>query len=122
MANLTPKVIDKWFSKCGVRPPPPKVVDQEVVWVRGVGDKVRLKEHPYRVWTLYNEINPLKKPKLPIQPKHNRNAFMEDYVHDWTYRNGVFSYNSHVMDAERRDSDGAWILIEYADRNPFQSK
>lgn len=94
---------------------PPKVVRQEVVWTPGSPSKVKVSEYPYRVWTLYNEFDPKKKPHLPFHPVHNSNAFMEDHVHDWLWSNGVLSYHSRVIDK----SDGCWLLIEFADENPF---
>lgn len=63
--------------------------------------------------SIYNELDPHHKLKLPIQPKHNVNAFMEDFLHDWRYKDGWLHYFSRVV------GQGVWLLIEYAENNPY---
>lgn len=58
------------------------------------------------VWTLYNETDKSKPPRLPFSPAHNHNAFIEDRLHDWNIVNGKFRYGSRVMDQD------VWILVE----------
>lgn len=70
---------------------------------------VALGERPSRLWTLlmpeYN--NPEKVPPLPITPRHQYNAFIEDSIHDWDHRKGMLYYFSRVTDR------GTWVLLEY---------
>lgn len=55
---------------------------------------ISLKEKPDRVWTLIDQ----QFHQVPIQLVHNGNAFLEDEVHDWIYRNGVLRYYSRVVE------------------------
>ena len=68
---------------------------------------VRLAEKPDRVWTLYGDYDEQHKPQLPFAPMHLHGAFMEDYVHDWNWRGGVFRYYSRVVNGP------TWVLLEY---------
>jgi hypothetical protein len=65
---------------------------------------------PNRVWTLYHEDKEESPPKLPIEPRHLVNAFMEDNVHDYLFRSGEFRYYSRVTDLRK---GGVWLLFEY---------
>ena len=65
---------------------------------------------PNRVWTLYQEDKEGIPPKLPIEPRHLVNAFMEDNVHDYLFRQGEFRYYSRVVDLKK---GGVWLLFEY---------
>lgn len=67
------------------------------------------KRQIYRVWTLLEEdaSNPEKPPVLPINPEHNRNAFLEDPMHDWAIRGGRLRYFSRVA------YSSTWILVEF---------
>lgn len=79
-------------------------------------------EEPDRVWTLYLHDQEASPPALPFVPVHNRNAFLEDYVHDWNWypgrgdRPAALDYASRCMDRP------VWILLEYwepGDRDDF---
>lgn len=71
---------------------------------------IEVDEEPQRVWTLFanrgEEANP---PALPISPRHNVNAFLEDKVHDWNWKRGKFRYASRVCEGR------VWLLLEYED-------
>ena len=54
---------------------------------------------PFRVWTLYRESDPNKKPAPPSPPVHNNGAFLED----------TLRYYSRAIESE------VWILVEYTD-------
>ncbi len=69
---------------------------------------VPLAEKPTKVWTLFKELDEIAPPKLPIFPTHRQNAFAEDYVHDWNWRNGMLDFSSRVADGP------VWVLCEYA--------
>lgn len=62
-------------------------------------------EKPKRLWTLF--ASPEAQPTLPIVPIHHHNAFLEDYLHDWNWRNGELRYGSRVT------SGRVWLLLEY---------
>lgn len=62
---------------------------------------------PTRVWTLYPHREETRPPALPYDPMHFRNAFLEDYGHDWMVRKGFFQYGSRAMDG------GVWLLLEF---------
>lgn len=64
---------------------------------------------PDIVWTLFLETNENKPPQLPIIPKHNHNAFLEDKMHDWNVRNGEFHYYSRISEGE------VYLLLEWKD-------
>ena len=68
---------------------------------------VRVPGEPSRVWTLWPETHEDKPPALPVVPVHRRNAFHEDYVHDWNIHNGMFRYYSRITD------EPVWVLLEY---------
>lgn len=63
---------------------------------------------PSRVYTLLLP-HADKAPTLPIQPAHGRNAFLEEHVHDWSWRDGVFHYYSRIA------NEPVWLLLEYAE-------
>jgi hypothetical protein len=104
---------------------PPKVVRQLVLWVPE-NRHVALPDdaHPYRVWTLYGEgrNDPKTQPALPITPFHNHGAFMEDYVHDWNVHWDRKTGKHYLHYASRVMAHSCWILVEYADNNPFGGK
>lgn len=62
---------------------------------------------PARVWTLLNECAQLIPPIMPFVPKHHHNAFLEDYMHDWDIRQGMFHYHGVARDGNN------WILLEF---------
>lgn len=68
---------------------------------------VPLTRAPSRVWTLV--VKGGETPKLPIEPQHGRNAFLEDVSHDWTFRRGQFQYNSRIG-----YGPSCWVLLEFA--------
>lgn len=62
---------------------------------------------PKHLWTLFMEIDESKKPELPIVPVHHKNAFIEDFLHDYNIRGGKLYYYSRVTDRP------LWILLEF---------
>lgn len=69
---------------------------------------VECDECPKRAWTLFDQMGkPDEPPSLPIEPRHNRNAFLEDHFHDWNVVDGRFRYYSRVTNG------GCWVLLEY---------
>jgi hypothetical protein len=58
------------------------------------------------VWTLTSSRNPSITPVLPLHPVHGRGAFLEDYMHDWTVRDGSFVYRSRITDQP------TWVLVQ----------
>lgn len=68
---------------------------------------VDVAEKPTRVWTLYLHRDPAAVPILPYEPLHNVNAFLEDQIHDWIWRDGRLKYYSRVIDGR------VWLLLEY---------
>ena len=64
-------------------------------------------KQPSKVWTLFREDNPDKKPELPYPPIHHLNAFLEDWLHDWDLVGGMFKYYS------RASEGGVWLLLEF---------
>ena len=74
---------------------------------KGLPPALELPERPSRVWTLYEYEDENTPPELPYAPQHMRNAFLEDFMHDWTWRNGQFRYFSRVTRGR------VWLLLEY---------
>lgn len=68
---------------------------------------VPMEREPDRVWTLFLVREEGDLPELPMKPQHRVNAFLEDKIHDWNWRNGKFRYVSRVSDGEQ------WLLLEY---------
>lgn len=68
-------------------------------------------EKPWRVWTLMgpDSMDETKMPALPIVPRHNHNAFIEDHIHDWRVEEGRLLYYSRISEG------GCWILLEFQD-------
>lgn len=67
--------------------------------------RLKVEKRPKRVWTLFEDA-----PTLPFVPVHNKNAFIEDYIHDWTMIDETtMKYYSRVV------LDSVWILVEYED-------
>lgn len=94
---------------------------QELVWMpphpegRGGGAiqfSCNRLDAPDRVWTLYNK-DVEHPPKLPMEPRHLVNAFMEDNVHDYLFQPTEFRYYSRVADLRK---GGVWLLFEYRKR------
>jgi hypothetical protein len=67
---------------------------------------------PFRLWTLFTHTDQMCPPQLPFTPVHRENAFLEDYVHDWTIQDDVIVYASRVSDGD------VWILLEVPDTQP----
>lgn len=65
------------------------------------------REKPDRLWTLYGETDPDNPPVLPFRPSHQRNAFLEDEVHDWNMREG----GAKLYYASRAAYGGCWVLL-----------
>jgi hypothetical protein len=72
---------------------------------------IECSEKPWRVWTLMGPdvMDETKVPELPIVPRHNRNAFLEDHIHDWDVRDGRLVYYSRISEG------GCWLLLEFKD-------
>lgn len=62
-----------------------------------------------KVWTLYRYTDQNLPPPLPYLAVHNHNAWLEDFMHDWSIRQGQFHYGTRIMDRS------VWVLIEYED-------
>jgi hypothetical protein len=86
-----------------------KVVKQLVLFVP-TSRVLDVAQEPYRVWTLMSETNEdaTVVPSLPIEPAHLKNAFLEDKLHDWSWRAGKLRYYSRVA------LHNVWILVEFA--------
>lgn len=74
---------------------------------KGPAPAVDLPEKPTKVWSLYHHTDEASPPDLPFTPTHMRNAFLEDYVHDWNWNGGKFRYFSRVT------AGRVWLLLEY---------
>lgn len=86
------------------------IIRQELLWIpfsRQARIEGELNGSSVRIWTLFLNMDSEEKPGLPIKPVHNVNAFLEDYVHDWVYRNGILRYFSRAVHSN------VWILIEH---------
>lgn len=73
----------------------------------GPNPLIDLDEKPDWLWTLVLERDERSEPALPITPVHGRNAFLEDIMHDWNWRNGKLRYNNGIPNS------GVWLLLEY---------
>ena len=74
-----------------------------------------------RLWTLYNEemmwnycrFNPQTgEPVKTLDDlilRHHEGVFIEDYIHDWSIKNGRLNYYSRVVE----QGESIKILIEY---------
>ena len=76
---------------------------------------VKMKFEPKRVWTLFHDIGGVA-PSLPIVPRHHGNAFLEDRIHDWNWKNGLFRYGSRVA------SGKVWLLLEFEEAHDVAEK
>lgn len=86
----------------------PEIIRQEVYWVPKDRRVPIPGDRPYRVWTLFLETDPDKRPEIPAQVIHRHNGFLEDYIHDWNWRDGCLIYGSRAIESE------VWILLQYA--------
>jgi len=89
---------------------------QILVWMAPLGGDrematrvVDFDQKPTRMWTLYPYTDERHPPELPYQPQHLKNAFLEDRVHDWDWKNGKLRYYSRVVGAQ----EGVWLLLEF---------
>lgn len=101
---------------------------QKLVWMEwdpnvnnfagGVYKPANVDEEPDRVWTLFlpDHETQDKPPTLPVYPVHNKNAFLEGYVHDWNWHNGKFRFYTRVNDRS------CWVLLEYEDNKELRKK
>lgn len=73
--------------------------------------QVELPVKPYQVWTV------IDKPKLCLEineggkPRHLHTAFMEDWWHDWQWKNGIFRFYGH----SGKRGDKHELLLVYKD-------
>lgn len=61
--------------------------------LRGVvngGPAIKIKSRPVKVWTILNEDL-----FREIGPVHWRSAFIEDSMHDWEWKKGMFRFYGH---------------------------
>jgi hypothetical protein len=86
---------------------------QKLIWMpvkpQNMGHRAEVEysgPKPTHLWTLFMETDEDKKPRLPIVPVHLKNAFIEDFVHDYNIRGGKLHYYSRVTDRP------LWILLE----------
>lgn len=63
---------------------------------------------PFRVWTLFMFTDENVKPQLPFILVHQQTAFLEDRIHDWDIRKGIFQYRT-------RHDGKVWVLFEFKD-------
>ncbi len=63
---------------------------------------------PDRLWSLHHDVDCELPPELPFKPRHHRNAFLEDHIHDWNIRDGKLVYSGIL-------GYGGWLLLEYKD-------
>ena len=94
----------------------PPVLDPALRTVHRVTDRFvpEVTRKPSRVWTLFRDIPKTPEETAKFVPAHNVNAFIEDSMHDWTWKEGRgLNYFSRV--AEPKDTRyEVWILCEYA--------
>lgn len=91
--------------------------EQMLLWVEWEANKglpsggrfkvADLASRPTRIWTLVREQDRRRPPALPIAPEHGVNAFMEDEIHDWSWKAGKLRFFSRVADRS------VWLLLEY---------
>ena len=48
-----------------------------------------------------------KKPETSVEPIHQFNAFLEDYLHDWSMLGSKLRYHCH------EGLHSVWILVQY---------
>lgn len=84
-------------------------MQQKIVHLPAAVNKVLVRERPTKVWTLLDSGVLAAQEGKHIIPVHLENAFLEDYTHDWKWRNGVLTYYSRLRDLE----DECWLLLEY---------
>lgn len=68
---------------------------------------IPLEEKPVRVATLISEADLISSGGEMV---HNQNVFLEDRIHDWDWRDGLFRYYSRV--AEMADVLVVYELME----------
>lgn len=62
---------------------------------------------PFRLWSLYLETDQGNPPHLPFTAMHMKNAFLEDFSHDY------FIKDSEIFFCSRVTGGGHWILLEF---------
>jgi len=86
----------------------PKIKKRPVRFIQDLNEPPFEGKTPKFLWTLFLNQDKNKKPSLPIVPIHQKNAFLEDKLHDWdVYRKEYFKY--HGCMAEH----GVWLLLEF---------
>jgi hypothetical protein len=60
-------------------------------------------EKPLYLWSMKE-----KPEQLPILPRHGKNAFIEDHIHDWSIWQGKLVYGSRFY-----HEGGVWVLLEF---------
>ena len=88
------------------------LLDQILIWIPKGAKSITYKgKKPKWLWSLIGEKKEEKKPKIPFIPIHRKNAFLEDYLHDWDIISNKLIYRSRFSDG------GHWLLLEYGEYN-----
>lgn len=77
---------------------------QEIVRFAPGQREVAVPQKPSRVWTTLFGLQ-----ELPVTPVHGRGFFLEDEIHDWSWRDGRLRYFSRVTSL----NEARWVLLEY---------
>lgn len=67
--------------------------------------RVPMARKPHRVWLVLD-----KDDLVAYGPRHHRNAFLEDKLHDWDWRDGQFTYHAHT--SERGETVELYVVYE----------
>jgi hypothetical protein len=60
------------------------------------------------VWNLPYHTNRASPPDLPFEPRHGKNAAIDNHMDDWRISGGKFHYYSHYA----LNEGGHWLLLE----------
>ena len=97
----------------------PVVTRTEIVWVPESRCAVLTAyngKRPFRVWSLFWATDPSCKPEAPDVLVHAQNAFLEDYVHDWTMGGPLSGTTEMTLRYYSRVATSCvWILVQYTD-------
>ena len=91
-------------------------MERKLIWLeanRKREYKINLKENNFRLWVLIGENQVDKAPDIPEKLEHQRNAFLESPMHDYSISNGKMRYYGNGIINVRGRERGTWAVIEY---------
>ncbi len=86
--------------------------DAKYVLIRATNDSMKefeIQDKPDRVWTVLDPCQLNKELRAGGAPRHWHTAFLDDWMHDWSWKAGKMSFHAHSS----QRGDRVTLLLVY---------